>query len=584
MVSVAGDRRSGIAASSGGNMHSFDSDPSVIVTDTRGQRVHKRALEQSARMARKLYEVRPGVWTLIGNGLSNQTFIEAPEGIIAIDTGDSIEEMQSALRELRTRTKAPLAAVMYTHFHYVGGTRAAFAEAGRDLPVYGHERIMLNLSRVTSEIAPAYVSGVAHQFGLFLPQDGPDGIVNVGLSLLCLNMDHAPFTLGFVPPTNLLRGGETLNVAGLKVEVMHAPSDADDSVTFWFPELGVCVQNIVWPTLFNIFAIRGEDYRDPQVLLTGIDHVLSLKADHLLGTHGPPISGAADIAARVTRYRDSIQFIWDQTIRGMNQGLTADQMAHTIHLPEACDRDYLTTEFYGVVEHHVRQIASGVRGWFDGDTEKLFPLEPSDRANRLLNGFGGASRVRELVAEARAGNDLRWALELASWLIKRSGADAEDNKLLADVLRDIAYRSTAANIRNWCLMRAHFLDGSLDQTFMQILLQRDHERLTLTPRQALHMLRVLLDPVAAEGIDLHIGIAFSDGTKAGLHLRNSVSVATDGEGAGPTMALSYADLDAMIHGSLKLDEAIAAGKVQITGDAVAVRRALACFDVPAFKV
>ena len=43
-----------------------------------------------------------------------------------------------------------------------------------------------------------------------------------------------------------------------------APSDADDSITIWFPELGVCVNNIVWPALFNIYAIRGEEYRDPQ--------------------------------------------------------------------------------------------------------------------------------------------------------------------------------------------------------------------------------------------------------------------------------------------------------------------------------
>jgi len=130
------------------------------------------------------------------------------------------------------------------------------------------------------------------------------------------------------------------------VEIHHAPSDADDSVTFWFPELGTCVQNLVWPTLFNVFAIRGEEYRDPQVLLAGIDHILSLGAAHLVGAHGPPISGAAEIAARVTRYRDSIQFLWDQTVRGLNRGLTADALAHLVKLPAACDDDYLTSEFY----------------------------------------------------------------------------------------------------------------------------------------------------------------------------------------------------------------------------------------------
>ena len=34
-------------------------------------------------------------------------------------------------------------------------------------------------------------------------------------------------------------------------------------------------------------------------------------------------------------------------------------------LPETFDSDYLTSELYGVVEHHVRQIRTGLFGFFD---------------------------------------------------------------------------------------------------------------------------------------------------------------------------------------------------------------------------
>jgi isopentenyl diphosphate isomerase/L-lactate dehydrogenase-like FMN-dependent dehydrogenase len=50
-------------------------------------------------LARSFSEVRPGVWCFVGNGLSNQSFIDAPEGIIAIDTGESIEEMNEAIAD-----------------------------------------------------------------------------------------------------------------------------------------------------------------------------------------------------------------------------------------------------------------------------------------------------------------------------------------------------------------------------------------------------------------------------------------------------------------------------------------------------
>jgi len=49
------------------------------------------------------------------------------------------------------------------------------------------------------------------------------------------------------------------------------------------------------------------------------------------------------------------------------------------------------------------------------------------------------------------------------------------------------------------------------------------------------------------------------------------------------LAFSNVDLDIVIHGSLKRDEAIAVGKVRIAGDVAAVRRALVCAYVPAFK-
>lgn len=561
-------------------MPSFDANPDVTVTGQRGQRVHRRALEQSGRLGRQLFQVADGVWCLVGNGLSNQTFIAGPEGVIAIDTGECVEEMASALDDLRALTPAPIAAVVYTHFHYVGGTRAVLDQAGAPVPIFGHERIAFNIARVGGEIAPAYSSGLVHQFGLRLPAEGPDAIENVGLGLTFRNPDHAPYTPGHIPVSHPWRGGEVADIAGRRVEVSHAPSDSDDSVTLWFPELGVCVQNLVWPTLFNIFAIRGEEYRDPQGLLKGIDEIIALAPQHLLGTHGPPISGQAEIRARLTRYRDSIQFLWDQTIRGLNRGLTADQIAASIRLPASCDADYLTSEFYGVAEHHVRQIAAGVRGWFDGDTAKLFPLEPVERADRLLRGFGGPEAVRSQALAARDANDLRWALELASWLVGRSDSQPVDRQLLAELLRDVGQRSTAANIRNWCLTRARDLDGSGDLSRLREHRLRASTLTSRPPREALHLLRVLVDPARAEGLDHHVAFLFPDGSRAGLHVRNSVSVATDGEGATTTIRVSFAELAAALEGKDRLKDALAEERASLTGDISGARAALAVFDLP----
>ncbi|MFM7224175.1 MAG: alkyl sulfatase dimerization domain-containing protein [Actinomycetota bacterium] len=568
-------------------MRSFAPTDAVISEGPRGQQAHAAAFEQADRVVRRLTEVRPGVWCLVGNGLSNQTFIEGPAGLICIDTGESVEEMRAALAEVRTRTAAPLAAVVLTHFHYVGGTRAVFDEVGAEVPVYGHERIPFNRQRASAEIGPAYSRGIVQQFGVVLPTDGPDGLVGVGLGPFYRNPEHAPFTPGYVDPTEPLPDGATLEIAGLRVEVDHAPSDADDSVTLWFPEIGTCVHNLVWPVLFNVYAIRGEEYRDPQVLVAGIDRLVALGADHLVGTHGPPISGREEIRERATRSRDAIQFLWDQTVRLVNRGRSADDIAATVRLPAAADDDYLTAEHYGVTEHHVRQVHAGLRGWFDDEPGQLLPLPPAERADRMIAGFGGVAVVRQQAETALADGDLRWALELSSWLLHRTGAEESDRTLVAACLRRIGYRSSAANIRNWCLTRARDLEGTapLDR-FRTHRISVGQVR-SMEPVASVRMLRVLVDPDRAEGLDVRVRFTFAgaeaggDGPHAivGAHLRNSILAPSDPTDADADLHLAYSVWAEILGGQRTLAETIAAGDAVVEGDSALLMRFAGVFDV-----
>ena len=566
---------------------SFASDDRPVITGPRGQRGHRDHFAQSERLARQFYRIGDFAWCLVGNGLSNQVFVEAPEGIIAIDTGESVEEMREAIGELRERTTTPIVAVLYTHFHYVQGTRAVVDDRasmglGADFPIHGHARIAGNLQRSATAIGPAYARGLVEQFSIMLPTDGPDGNVNIGLGFDYRNARHAPFTSGHLPVTHSFDGATTIHVAGLDIDVQPAPSDADDSVTYWFPALDAAVHNIVWPALFNVFAIRGEEYRDPRVLLHGLDHVRALNAEHLIGAHGPPLSGRQDIRARVTKCRDAIQFLWDQTVRHTNMGATSVELAHRVVLPETFDDDYLTSQLYGLVEHHTRQIRSGLFGWFDGDVVNLFPLERTERADRFIVAMGGVEAVRATVA-AISDSDTRWALELAGLLVARAESDDTDRRLLASVLRTIAYRTTAANIRSWCLTRALDLEDAIDMS--------RHYRHRLSRRQiatwslstCVDTLRVMLVPERATGIDCHLEFSI-DGESTGLHFRNFVACPTDGTGADATVRTDRNTWLSLLASETSLADAEAAERVTITGSADKARLALAALDHSSFAV
>jgi alkyl sulfatase BDS1-like metallo-beta-lactamase superfamily hydrolase len=563
-------------------MWSFEDDSSNTVTSSSGAHVHRDHAAQSQILATNFCQVRPGVWNFVGNGLSNQTFIEGPRGIIAIDTGESIEEMTVALRHLREHTDRPIAAVIYTHFHYIEGTRAILDEGNHlePLEVFGHPKIAVNRVRTTTEIAPAYVRGLVEQFAMFMPLEGPDANVNIGLGFHFRNPEHAPFTPGHLPCTQTFSDGEAVDVAGLAVHVTYAPSDADDSVTLWFPEIDVAVHNVIWPTLFNIFAIRGEEYRDPQTLIAAVDHLLSLSPEYLVGTHGPPLVGTDENLARMRRYRDSLSFLWDQTVRGINKGWTADEIAERVRLPELFQVDYLTSERYGVAEHHVRQIHNGLRGWFDGDESKLFPMAPSDRHARLIEELGGRDAVRGKVRAAIEGDDLRWATELATWLVRSEDADNEDRQLLANCLRVIASRTPSANIRNWCITRARHLDGSGDLSVMYQ--HRFNARATgsLSHRELLNTLRVVVNPERARGVDAQIAVVI-DGEQIPLHIRNCVAV-IDGDEPKATITMSRETLNRLVSNKLGLTVGLESGDVRITGDHDLALAALRVYDVDGF--
>ena len=560
--------------------------PGVTETGPKGQLAHPTTLEHSKRLEKKLYKVGENAWSLIGNGLSNQSFVEGPQGLVCIDTGESIQEMAAALKEVRKETKAPVVACIYTHFHYVGGTQTLIDE-NKNLAIWGHDGIQANLDRFGGEVAPRVTRGLAHQFATSMPQEGPDGIVNLGLGNFFRNPEHAPFTNGYIPPKHTFVEPTKAKIAGLKVEFFPAPSDATDSITIWFPDLKLAINNLLWPVLFNVFAIRGEEYRDPRIMMKGLDQLAELEVENLIGAHGPPFSGQEEIKKIIINYRDTLQFLWDQTVRCANKGLTLNEAIGTIKLPIHFQEHYTTQQLYGVVEHHVRQIYSGLFGWFDEDEANLFPIPSPERSRRLIAGFGGIEKVRTIIDDALRKDDYRWAIELSSWLVRselndQGIADAgepEDRKRLATALRGIAYSTSAANIRNWCITRALELDQSLNLSRFRSHRFNKRELERRKASNSLKLLRVLLVPEKASEINMNINISFDDGEAVTYSIRNSIALISKLKDSDFSISLSKDSWFDVLCGKKTLSE-LMLEKTTDTNHEKEIKKFFACFDLP----
>ena len=553
-------------------------------TGPAGQQAHPDAIAHGQRLAPALYTVGDEAWCVVGNGLSNQGFVRGPDGLIAIDSGESVEEMRSALTLLRSVTDEPIVACIYTHFHYVNGT-AALLEESRPGPlqVYGHAGIDGNIARFGGEIAPRSSRGLVHQFGTALPDEGEDALLHCGLGRFLRNPEHAPYTPGYIRAQHRISEPQTLTIAGLQVHITPAPSDSDDSITAWFPKLKLCVHNLIWPALFNIYAIRGEEYRDPRILLKGIDEIYDYEPEYLLGTHGPPISGE-DVRPGIEDFRDAIAFIWDQTVRGANKGLTLSELVDTVKLPARFERTYLTRQFYGLVEHHVRQIHAGLFGWLDEDESHLLPLPDAERYRRMIAGFGGRDIVRQQLNDALAQEDWRWAIELGTWLTRgTTDADQTDRDGLAAAMRGAAQRTTSANVRNWCLTRALELEGAIDLSRFRTHRFSRAEVLRAPAMRYVPVLRVLLKPEAAAGMHMEMAWQFAGGMRCGLRLRDGVAIPTDGRNADRCITLSHETWADLLGAKTTLGEALADGLISSNVPDAEVLAFFSVFEHPALS-
>ena len=155
-----------------------------------------------------------------------------------------------------------------------------------------------------------------------------------------------------------------------------------------------------------------------------------------------------------------------------------------------------------------------------------------ERSVRLIKGFGGIEKVRAIIDSSLEEEDFRWAIELSSWLVRSNlnaqgiadAGELEDRKRLASALRGVAYTTSAANIRNWCITRALELDESLNLSRFRKHRFNKRELERRTPVDSLKLLRVLLIPEKADAYTQTLHFNFSDDENIFYSIRNSVAV------------------------------------------------------------
>ena len=248
----------------------------------------------------------------------------------------------------------------------------------------------------------------------------------------------------------------------------------------------------------NIYAIRGVSSRNGYAWYKSIEsfmkHTIEYDINYLIPSHCEYVIGQSNIYNRFDQYRDGVAFVFDQTVRYLNQGYDTEEIVNIIenNLPSQLfgDKNSHLSQFYGTIEWAIKGVATKILGWFHtGKPIDLFPaskhvrgdgiikllsfvsnhnhnnnnnnrsleMQIIDYCNVTIDGVHSRQHNNEKIQKIDDEN--RWILELITWvrqsLINKNKLNKEAKKEISDIrhkiFRHMASYQTSMPARNYLL-------------------------------------------------------------------------------------------------------------------------------------
>ncbi|MGE4649410.1 MAG: MBL fold metallo-hydrolase, partial [Myxococcota bacterium] len=293
--------------------------------------------------------VRINDFIQMARGIGNVFMVSTPGGNVIFDTGVTWQsEQQRAL--LRSVSDGPVTHVVVSHAHgdHNGGIAAWKPDLDAGAELVAHERYPY-MNRIygdtneylwkvrTGTLYPVHADSLVAEFRSFEPT-----------RLVDVHEDYA------------------FEVGGVRFQAIAAENSAEgeDALLLWLPDHGILFTGdfygCLYPMVPNLYTVRGEKIREPLGYVAALDRLIALEPSMLLPAHFDPVRGKEYIAKTLEVTRDGVQYVYDETVKGMNEGKSVYQLMREIRLPPELE----ISQGHGKVSWNVRAIWELLAGWF----------------------------------------------------------------------------------------------------------------------------------------------------------------------------------------------------------------------------
>ena len=326
-------------------------------------------------------EIRPNIFQ--ATGVANTNVIVTSEGNVLYDSGLSIQvpKQIKALEAVIPDTPPTHIIVSHSHADHAGGVKF-WAREGTE--IVAHEEFEEE-QRYLEELQD-YQWNHNKMLFTFMPDTPP----KIGL-----------LAYGGIKPTRVVRNGEPYHFeqGGVKFEVLATPgAEGADNIVLWLPEEKVLFTGDffgpLYPQFPNIFTMRGEKIRKPIEYIRSLNEIIALGPELIVPAHKNPVEGADVIMDGLVKMRDAVQYVHDETVKGMNAGKSVYELMAEIQLPPHLELN----QAHGRDSWGVKSIWEYYGTWFHFDrTTELYEVPPTAVYPEIAELAG----VDNLVAKAR---------------------------------------------------------------------------------------------------------------------------------------------------------------------------------------
>ncbi|MGT2475830.1 alkyl/aryl-sulfatase [Paraburkholderia terrae] len=533
------------------------------------------------RVTERIYQVR-------GFDASNITFIEGDSGLIVIDPLTCKETASAALDlYFAHRPKRPVVAVIYSHSHadHFGGVRGVVSE--HDVTT-GKTAIIAPAGFMEEAVSENVMAGTAmarraqFQFGHTLARNACCQI-DAGMGK---TIPHGTVTL--IAPTQLIKEtSETHVIDGVEIVFQLTPeSEAPAEMHFYFPqERALNLAENGTRSLHNLCPLRGAQVRNAQLWSRYLGESLDRyghDAQVVFAQHNWPTWGNERIVDYLEAQRDLYKFLHDQTVRLMNRGLNAVEIAEQMRLPDALLNTWHTRGYYGTVSHNVKAIYQHYLSWYDGNPSHLHALPPEASAPRYVEYMGGADAILERARVDFEKGEYRWVAQVMNHLVFAQPRLREARELGAAALEQMGYQAESATWRNAFLLGARELREGRGDASTQFGNRSRDMVCAITEEMFFDYLAVRVDGLKAQHLKMQIDWRFTEIRRQfTLNLQHGAltwSSSVRGEGADLHVSMSRQTLNRILCGETGFKDAVAAREIQLEGDVALFRALLETLD------